>query len=429
VWQWVEHLRATCPSWKRLVLLNMDETGIPMFMGDQQGNVPARSKATASFQPRGREPTQHVTRQQLRGQLTHAALICDDAALQPLLPQVLIGDHSMLQARVQRAIADRVPANVTVLRLKSRWMDAPLLQAILRALGQALRGHPDRHPVLLLDCCPCHLQEPVLRTARACGIQLCFIPAKLTWLLQPCDTHVFQQYKATLREGYAKLRRNSADGTVDQETWWAFVSEHAGRYMGSRDWSSAFAATGYSAGMHGVSSYIKKQLELECLPPIAAGPPSTEQLDALLPAKRSLHWHLILRQPPRPARLVGSVAAKASGASALQALGDTINEHGRRLGTEAPARQPSPSPWRIPRAMPLPPLPPPAAPPPSRRITKSMSAAEQQATATAVQEETASQSRKRARAGPTMAGSSTDPCPEPISARTRSRTFEHATSS
>ena len=81
------------------------------------------------------------------------------------MPQVVVGDTHLLPARVQRELNDVVPDNVTLLRLQSRWVDAPLMQAIIRTIARVVRAFPQVTPVLILVCCPAHLQEPVLRTA------------------------------------------------------------------------------------------------------------------------------------------------------------------------------------------------------------------------------------------------------------------------
>jgi hypothetical protein len=200
--------------------MNLDETGIPMFMGDRIGNVQKPVLGATSTEPGHKPPTQSATRHQLRGQATHVALICDNEEVQRLLPQVVVGDYSLLTVRTQTNIQEAVPANVTLLRLKSRWMDAPLMQGILRAVARVLRSFPALEGVLLLDCCPAHLQAPVLRCARACGIRLLFVPTKYTWFLQSCDTHMFQRYNLALRKEYCALRRTSADGAVSSEDWW-----------------------------------------------------------------------------------------------------------------------------------------------------------------------------------------------------------------
>ena len=46
-------------------------------------------------------------------------------------------------------------------------------------------------PVLLMDCARQHIHRSVFDAAARQGVRLVLIPAKLTWLLQPCDAHVF----------------------------------------------------------------------------------------------------------------------------------------------------------------------------------------------------------------------------------------------
>jgi hypothetical protein len=300
----------------------------------------------------------------MRGQATHAALICDDAEVQRLLPQVVVGDRHLLPARIHREIVDDLPDTVSLLRLPSRWMDAPLMQAIIRAIARVLRGFPDMKPVLLLDCCPAHLQEPVLRTARACAVQLIFIAAKFTWLLQPCDTHVFHAYKAAVRKKYCELRRQSPQGVVSMDAWWRVIATHAGTFMAEKDWSFAFAANGFATPRNRVSAYIMQQLEWEECPPAHEGAPAVDDLNALLPRGRRMPWALVL-PPARVQPALGRGTSSTARAIAPGAAHETPPQAARMEAEPSQAPQGQPWPWRIPRAIPLPPLPPPATPPPT----------------------------------------------------------------
>ena len=62
--------------------------------------------------------------------------------------------------------------------------------------------------VLLLDTASAHICPKFLRAASRKGIVVQYIPAKLTWLLQPLDTHVFARFKQFLiqefREGLVR---------------------------------------------------------------------------------------------------------------------------------------------------------------------------------------------------------------------------------
>ncbi len=87
-----------------------------MFMGDVRGKVHHIRGNTAQ---KGKEATQHATRQQLRAQITHVAIVCDDEEVQGSLPQLLIGDRSSLRAATHATLQHDLPENVTVFRLQS----------------------------------------------------------------------------------------------------------------------------------------------------------------------------------------------------------------------------------------------------------------------------------------------------------------------
>jgi hypothetical protein len=46
--------------------MNLDETGIPMFMGDSVGNIQRLIASATSTEPGNKPPTQSATRSQLR---------------------------------------------------------------------------------------------------------------------------------------------------------------------------------------------------------------------------------------------------------------------------------------------------------------------------------------------------------------------------
>ena len=55
-------------------------------------------------------------------------------------------------------------------------------------------------PVLVMDACRLHLHRSLAEACLREGVWLVIVPARLTWLLQPLDTHAFQPYKHFLRE-------------------------------------------------------------------------------------------------------------------------------------------------------------------------------------------------------------------------------------
>ena len=74
------------------------------------------------------------------------------------------------------------------------------MQKYIRLLCGRLREYLDhREIILLMDMAPCHMHPSVFALARRKGIRIVLIPARLTGLLQPLDTHVFRQFRARMQ--------------------------------------------------------------------------------------------------------------------------------------------------------------------------------------------------------------------------------------
>jgi hypothetical protein len=105
VWNWVAYLRTR--NTKPLLLLNLDETGVPLFNGDRAGTLLQAAPPVLRTTQTG-ELEQFATTHETRGQATHIAMICDDPALQPHLPQVLVGPSNLLTVGVTRDLQDHL---------------------------------------------------------------------------------------------------------------------------------------------------------------------------------------------------------------------------------------------------------------------------------------------------------------------------------
>ena len=78
-----------------------------------------------------------------------------------------------------------------------------------------------------------------LRNKRDSAIWVSFIPAKLAWLIQPCDTHCFAKYKRSLRDQYHREALRNAGGAVSTKQIilhidHAIKNSVAGHALGSR---------------------------------------------------------------------------------------------------------------------------------------------------------------------------------------------------
>ena len=194
MWQWFRFLLEQVPPGKPVLLLNLDETSIRFWYEPRLG---LRSG-------RGQPPRRGFARQASRGQqrkaLSHIAIICDDTSVQPHLPQVLLANERTVTAQMLRHWSSLPGCTTEIWRGKSAWINDKVFGRIVRRLGKALAERAgDRQAILLLDAHTCHFSAAALAAARACNIWICIIPASMTGLLQPLDTHVFSRFKMFLR--------------------------------------------------------------------------------------------------------------------------------------------------------------------------------------------------------------------------------------
>jgi hypothetical protein len=92
-------------------------------------------------------------------------------------------------------------------RRQTSWNTAALQEEIIGWLCEALEPFRDRYtPVLRMDAAPAHVASNALRACVARSIHVIVVPAQMTWLLQPLDTHAFRLYKATFMRAFQTAR-------------------------------------------------------------------------------------------------------------------------------------------------------------------------------------------------------------------------------
>lgn len=183
------------------MVINIDETYVPYFHGNVKGNLAITGKTL----PKGSMPlTQEASRQKQRMGLTHVGIICNIPEIQRLLPQVLIVPSGQLLVRDLPAVRAAMPPTIPVLRAKTKWISKAIMVYIVRLLAWTLRPWRQRYRVvLLMDVLGIHMDTVVTDAARDAHFDLLFIPAQLTWLLQPCDTHTSVRHLPGLHETVA----------------------------------------------------------------------------------------------------------------------------------------------------------------------------------------------------------------------------------
>ena len=256
----------------------MDETSICLFQGQGKGAIIVDKK-----RPR---PMQNVSRAKRRRCLTHVAFVCDRPDLQPLLPQVIIGNESTFLVGALPALEGDCPPCVVLVRQKSAWNNGPTCARIIRRLGVALRPYAEElQPILLLDAVKLHTTKEVLAACNAAKIWPILVPAKMTWLLQPLDTDGFLPFKSHLRRAYQEARARSADGDLSLGEFLACVYDAVRCVLQGRCWAPAFERDGFGRAQAGVSAYVQRHLQIVGPLHIPATRPTLDQLSLCFPKR------------------------------------------------------------------------------------------------------------------------------------------------
>ena len=129
-WQWYRRLLHNLSEAGETALrLNLDETSIVLSHDGQKGVVTRTNHKDVVFVPKTSAK---------RGSLTYAALVCDDQQVQPILPQMIIGNEHVLRVRDMQEMEAQVPHNVFLVRAKSSWITMELMVHILKLLRKTL---------------------------------------------------------------------------------------------------------------------------------------------------------------------------------------------------------------------------------------------------------------------------------------------------
>ena len=285
--------------------INMDETSICLWQGDGKGAVlcskTRRRRWSAEVaEDEGADVGQPANRKARRTCFTHVAFICDRPEVQPLLPQVLIGNCSTFLVSDWQQLLAQCPPNVYLIRQKSAWNNAEVCARILRILGVVLRPLSARfQPILLMGARNVHLRVSVAECCSRQGIWLVVIPARLTGLMQPCDTHAFQSYKVNLKKFYQRLRAAHPTGKVSVADFLAAVYSTIRTVLQGQKWALAFDRDGFGAGVQGAQSqasgYLLRQLALSVAPAVGASQPGEDVLALCYPRNRAVPATALLR--------------------------------------------------------------------------------------------------------------------------------------
>ena len=179
----MSYVTAKCHALEQEPLwLNLDETSVSYSPDCCQGCVVAKSH-WCNMHPAG--PHRRVRPDRRRGAFTYVALIASNPAVQAVLPHFLISSSARMPKKLFKAYHALPKTRLQLLRAKSSWATSETMILIFKALKEAVAPWvPSHKPILLLDVAGAHLPKEVLRAARTNNIQLIFVPASATALVQ-----------------------------------------------------------------------------------------------------------------------------------------------------------------------------------------------------------------------------------------------------
>ena len=288
--RWCQWLRLGVLADAAYTVVNIDETAIA------RGMAPRRGHCVAKLGAAGRQRYARISLREARGHMTYVAAIADDPEVHRRLPQILL-PHTERMTRADRQRLSAVAAPIVHMQGTKGWVTAEVFCDILTRLRRACREvHPGRPVVLVMDCAPQHLSRQVLVHIARLGLFVALVPASMTWLLQPLDTHVFQHLKAAISSAQTTCRGESPGGVMPPGRWIDIAAAAIRQHVVDTDSAGRMKAN----GLRGPGDTLRPRISeaLGSALPLALAPPSAEEFAELL-GRAAPHMLELLLGPPR----------------------------------------------------------------------------------------------------------------------------------
>jgi len=209
----------------------------------------------------------------------------------------LIGNKHKLTKKVMEDIAALELGALQVWQEESGWVSHKLMKELLETLSGALGRHRHtRQIILVLDCARCHISKEITNKANSLGIWLCFVPARLTWLLQPLDIMAFRSFKSRFRIIYTQKRCKKLGGVLSTLEWIQIVAEAVKNIFAESDWSRAFHCSGLTNEQRHVSEWIRAHVNMDCRR-YTARALTMNEMQSLGGRRIRMPWIQLLRAP------------------------------------------------------------------------------------------------------------------------------------
>ena len=214
-----------------------------------------------------------------------------------LLPQILLGNARTFAKKWMQPAQAEVGGNIVLWRERSAWNNHFLMQRYICLLSRCLADYLETCTVfLVVDMAPCHIHQSVFATARRKGIRMILVPAGLTGILQPLDSHVFRQFRRRLEALWLDSKCAHEDGRVTFLAWMRLLKEAIEAVIVGKDWMSAFQQTGHFSRQSMVWGKLLFALAWTQSPEVAPGLPALGQASGMFPrgwrgnVEAWVHW-------------------------------------------------------------------------------------------------------------------------------------------
>ncbi len=280
--QWHRRNEGCLGEGRKILLMNLDETSVSFAPEQNTGLVVTTSHSRAKAL---------MKKQDSRTNLTYVAIICDDEVEQKSMPHFIIGDQKRITQQMLRALPIDAHCNTHIIRNERKaWNNHQVMQKVLKKLHDAISCRQNLQPVLILDVAECHSHKAVMQKARDLGIWLVFVPSHITFLVQPLDTHGFAGFKAWLRQQYAQLRSQAAEGLVNRLHWLQVLQSAKASFFDCKSWVSSFSDTGARLPCERLTRALSTYVDLSVVRNAAAGELSAEDMRYFWPKRRRMQY-------------------------------------------------------------------------------------------------------------------------------------------
>jgi hypothetical protein len=261
---WMSWLLNVGFAGKEFVTVNMDETNLSQVEASKKGTVP--HKLVLRSEKICAKP---VVVDRTNSRTSLMAAICNDATLQPHLPQVILPRYTKEANPPKYLLAEYEKTGYPL----EYWhgtnglVTPGVMKAWLTRLRSVVHSHrPSAWLVVVADCATCHVEHSVLVHARRLGIILVMIPSRLTWMLQLLDVFVFARLKWNLRR--EMIRETCARPDVFPTTHQRVRSQATAirQILVETDWVDVFPQVGLHPDMSDLRGNIRAALPVVEVP-------------------------------------------------------------------------------------------------------------------------------------------------------------------